>query len=148
MPRPRADQQSYAHFQTMTTRWRDNDVYGHMNNVVFYEYVDTIVNTWLIDTGALDIPGGPCRGLVVETRCTYHASLGFPDRVRAGLRIDRIGRTSITYGIGLFREDDPLASAEAVFTHVYVEAETQKPMPLPQPLRAAAEALLKQGEQA
>lgn len=121
----------------MTTRWRDNDVYGHMNNVVYYEYFDTVVNQWLMESGALEIPHGPVVGLVVRTECEYAASIDFPDRITAGLRAERVGRTSVTYGIGLFRNDDDRAAAKGLFTHVYVDARTHRPTPLPDALRTA-----------
>ena len=137
---PLSSRATYPHFHTMTTRWRDNDVYAHMNNAVFYEYVDTAVNHWLIETG-LVVPDGPCIGLVVETSCTFQASLGFPDPVVAGLGTTRVGTTSITYQIGLFRGAAEEAAAQARFTHVYVETQTRRPMGLPQSLRSAAEAI-------
>ncbi len=132
----------YAHFQTMTTRWRDNDVYGHMNNVVYYEYFDTAVNQWMIEADAMDIPHGPHVGLVVETRCAFMASLGFPDRVAAGLKAARIGRTSITYEIALFRNDEDEACAAGTFTHVCVEKATNRPIPIPDRLAAALQAIV------
>lgn len=142
MPRPRAARSDYAYFRTMTTRWRDNDVYGHMNNAVYYEYVDACVNGWIIGSGTLDVPHGPVVGLVVETGCVFHDSLGFPDRVDTGLGVAHIGTTSVQYRIGLFRQDSDLAAAEARFTHVYVTAETRRPVPLPTAFRAALKALI------
>ena len=141
MPAPRPRRADYAHFQRMTTRWRDNDVYGHMNNVVYYEYFDTVVNQWMIETGAMEIPHGPIVGLVVETRCAFMASLGFPDVVWAGLRAERIGRTSITYAIGLFRNDEDAACAAGTFTHVVVDKATNRPIPIPERLMAKLETI-------
>jgi acyl-CoA thioester hydrolase len=141
MTRPRAGRADYALFETFAPRWRDNDVYGHVNNAVYYEYVDTVVNAWLIRSGALEVPGGAVVGLVVETGCTFHASLAFPDPVAAGLRVDRIGRSSVTYGVGLFAGDAPLAAAEARFTHVCVDRDSRRPVPLPATLRAALDGL-------
>jgi len=126
---------------TFTTRWRDNDVYGHLNNAVFYEYVDSVVNGWLISSGALAVPAGPVICLVAETGCTFHASLGFPGTVEAGLRLERLGRTSITYGIGLFAADAATAAAAARFVHVCVDRETRRPQPVPARLRQALAAL-------
>ncbi|MEM8787378.1 MAG: thioesterase family protein [Pseudomonadota bacterium] len=137
MPRPRKTRTEYAHFRTMTTRWRDNDVYGHMNNAVYYEYVDAAVNGWIIDTGTLPIPDGPVVGLVVETSCVFHESLGFPDDVVAGLRVSRIGNSSVQYEVGLFRAQADAAAAEARFVHVYVDSQTRRPTPLPGAFRAA-----------
>jgi len=141
MTRSRARRSDYAHFETIVPRWRDNDVYGHVNNAVYYEYADTVVNGWLIRSGALDVPGGAVVGLVVETGCTFHASLAFPEPVAAGLRVDRIGRSSVTYGVGLFGADAPLAAAEVRFTHVCVDRDSRRPVLLPAPLRAALAAL-------
>lgn len=141
MTRPRAGRADYALFETFTPRWRDNDVYGHVNNAVYYEYADTLVNGWLIASGALAVPNGPVIGLVVETGCIFHASLAFPQPIEAGLRVDRIGRSSVTYGVGLFGPGAALAAAEARFTHVCVDAATRKPVPLPASLRTALEGL-------
>lgn len=141
MARVRSSRADYAQFKQMTTRWRDNDVYGHMNNVVFYEYVDTAVNGWLIENAGLDIPGGEVVGLVVETSCTYHASLGFPEPLDIGLRVSRIGNTSVTFEIGMFALEEQQAAAEARFTHVYVDAKTRRPVPLPQKFRNSLQTL-------
>lgn len=142
MARVRSSRADYAQFKQMTTRWRDNDVYGHMNNVVFYEYVDTAVNLWLIENAGLDIPGGEVVGLVVETSCTFHAPLGFPEPLDIGLSVSRIGNTSVTFEIGLFALAVDLAAAEARFTHVYVDASTRRPVPLPENLSNALQALM------
>jgi acyl-CoA thioester hydrolase len=141
MAHSRASRPDYAHFETQPTRWRDNDVYGHMNNAVFYEYVDTIVSGWLVRTGALEVPHGPVIALAVETSCRFHASLGFPDAVEAGLRLGRLGRSSIAYEVGLFRAGEPLAAAEARFVHVCVERDSRRPVPVPERLRAALNSL-------
>ncbi|QHQ33979.1 acyl-CoA thioesterase [Algicella marina] len=141
MKRPRQTRRAYAYFTDMTTRWRDNDAYGHMNNVVFYEYVDTCVNGWLKASGALDVPGGPVIGLVVESACVFHAPLGFPEPVAVGLRVSRIGTSSVQYDVGLFAPDGREAAAEARFTHVYVARDTRRPMPLPDRMREALASL-------
>ncbi|WP_118135895.1 thioesterase family protein [Oceanicella sp. SM1341] len=141
MPRDRAPRASYAFFREMTTRWRDNDVYGHMNNVVYYEFFDALANLWLIEAAKLPVPGGEVIGLVVETGCIYHASLGWPRGVEAGLGVERVGTSSLTFRIGLFAPGEALAAAEGRFTHVYVDASTRRPVPLPESLRAAAQAL-------
>lgn len=143
MPRPRAVRKDYAVFREMTTRWRDNDVYGHLNNAVYYEYVDTAVNGWIIDSGALEVPHGPVVGLVAETGCVYHAAIRYPDRIGAGLRVARLGTSSVSYEVGLFRNDDDEASAEARFVHVYVDARTHRPVPLPDPFRDALRPLVR-----
>jgi len=142
MARERSSRADYAQFKQMTTRWRDNDMYGHMNNVVFYEYVDTAVNMWLIENAGLDIPNGEVVGLVVETSCTFHGSLGFPEPLDVGLTVSRIGTTSVTFEIGLFDVNDQNAAAEARFTHVYVNAITRRPVSLPTALRASLEQLV------
>jgi acyl-CoA thioester hydrolase len=134
VPEPRS---RYRHFRSITTRWMDNDVYAHVNNVVYYSYFDTVVNQYLIEQGALDIAASPVVGLVVETRCNYFSPITFPDVVHAGLRVAHTGRSSVRYEIGLFRNDAPECSAQGHFVHVYVERATNRPVPLPEPLRAA-----------
>ena len=136
-----AGREAYKVFRPLTTRWADNDVYGHMNNVVHYALFDTAVNEYLIAEGALDIRDGEQIGLVVETRCSYFAEMAFPDRVTAGLRTDRVGNSSVTYGIGLFRNEDATAAAEGQFTHVYVGRESRRPQPLNPKLRSVAEGI-------
>ncbi|HEU0221404.1 MAG TPA: thioesterase family protein [Paracoccaceae bacterium] len=142
MPRTRAERRNYASFRQMTTRWRDNDVYGHMNNVAYYEFFDSAVNGWLIEAAGMPVPGGEVIGLVVETACTFHASLGWPEPVTVAMRAARVGRSSITYEIGLFAPGEALAAAEGRFTHVYVDAATRRPVALPERLRAAAAELV------
>ncbi|WP_185802641.1 acyl-CoA thioesterase [Pontivivens nitratireducens] len=132
---------AYRVFQRLPTRWRDNDAYGHMNNAVFYEYVDTAVNAWIIRSETLIVPHGPVIGLVVASECRFHAALGFPDPVDAGLRVARIGRSSVRYEVGLFRGDATDAAAEAGFTHVYVDAQTRRPVPLPKDFTTALQTL-------
>lgn len=127
----------FRHFRTITTRWMDNDVYAHVNNVVYYSYFDTVVNQYLLEQGVLDIVASPVVGLVVETQCNYFRPISFPDIVQAGLRVARIGGSSVRYEIGLFRDDEPTAAAQGHFVHVYVERETNRPMPLSAALRAA-----------
>lgn len=125
----------------LQTRWSDNDIYRHVNNAVYYHFVDTVVNGYLLEQGVLDIEDSDVVGLVVETRCTYFAPLVFPQSIDAGLRVSRIGRSSITYEIGLFAEGEDMTSAFAVFVHVYVDRETQRPVKIPAPLRQATERL-------
>ncbi|RMF33237.1 MAG: acyl-CoA thioesterase [Alphaproteobacteria bacterium] len=141
MSRKRTTRDQYASFGVLTTRWHDNDVYGHMNNVVYYALFDTVVNRWLKLEAGLPVPEGDLIGLVVQTACTYHESLGWPEPVEAGLCTERVGRSSITYRVGLFRPDADRAAAEGHFTHVYVDAETRRPVPLPDFLRRAADAI-------
>ena len=122
---------------SMTTRWRDNDVYGHINNVVYYEYFDTAVNGWLIAQGLLDIEQSPVIAVVVETGCSYFESITFPDRIDAGVKVAKLGRSSVRYEIALFRNDDESAAAQGHFVHVYVDRETRRPTEIPAPIRAA-----------
>lgn len=138
-PEPRT---AYRHFQTITTRWMDNDVYQHVNNVVYYAYFDTVVNQYLIEQGALDIEKSPVIGLVVETQCHYFSPIAFPSKVNAGLRVASLGNSSVRYEVGLFRDDEPMAAAKGHFVHVYVARATSKPVALPVKLRAALEPLL------
>ena len=128
---------AFAHFSEITTRWIDNDVYGHINNVVYYEFFDTVVNGYLIAQGALDIANGAVIGLVVETHCNYFKPVAFPDRLRAGLRVAKLGTRSVRYEVGIFRNDDDTASAQGHFVHVYVDRTTSKPVPLPEALKQA-----------
>ena len=138
-PAPRT---AYPHFLSIATRWMDNDVYGHVNNVVYYSYFDTVVNEYLIRSGVLDIEHGTTIGLVVETQCNYFAPIVFPDRIDAGLRVVRLGTSSVRYEVGLFREGDAEPAAQRHFVHVYVDRETRRPVALPDRLRAALEPLL------
>jgi acyl-CoA thioester hydrolase len=138
MNKPLAQPRSaYRHFLPITTRWMDNDVYGHVNNVVYYSYFDTVVNEYLIRTGVLDVEQGATIGLVVETLCNYFSPLVFPERVEAGLRVARLGTSSVRYEIGLFREGADEPAAQGHFVHVYVDRATRRPAALPEALRAA-----------
>ncbi len=132
----------YRAFRAITTRWADNDVYGHVNNVVYYAFFDTAVNQYLIEAGALDLAAGPVIGLVVETKCRYRAPLSFPDGVTAGIRVARLGTTSVRYEVGLFRNEETQAAAAGHFIHVYVDRDTRRPTPLPEALRRALEPLV------
>jgi len=132
----------YRHFRTIQTRWRDNDVYGHVNNVVYYSYFDTVVNAFLIEAGVLDIAQSPVIGLAVESLCGFRKEITYPETVDAGLRVGHLGRTSVRYEIGLFREGDDEPAATGYFVHVYVDRESRKPVPLPAPMRAALTPLL------
>ena len=132
-PEPRS---AYPVFRPITTRWMDNDVYGHVNNVVYYSWFDTAVNAHLIEQGALDIHGGQTIGLVVETQCNYFAPLAFPQQVEAGMRVARLGGSSVRYEVGLFAAGEPLTAAKGHFVHVYVDRASRRPVPLPPALRA------------
>ena len=129
-PLPRSH---YLAFETLTTRWMDNDVYGHVNNVVYYSFFDTAVNRYLIHAGVLDIHQGAVIGLVVETQCHYFTPLQFPQVIEAGLRVAHVGRSSVRYEVGLFAAQEPLTAAAGHFVHVYVDRQTRRPTPLPPP---------------
>lgn len=132
---------AFAHFHQITTRWMDNDAYGHVNNVVYYSYFDTAVNEYLIGQGALDIGKSDVIGLVVETQCRYFSSVAFPDTIHVGVRVAHLGNSSVRYELGIFRNDDDVAAAQGHFVHVYVDRASIRPTALPQPLRNALEPL-------
>lgn len=141
-PRPQAlPRSAYRAFRAIGTRWSDNDVYGHVNNVVYYSWFDTAVNAHLIEQGALDIHAGPVIGLVIETQCNYFAPLAFPQTVWAGLRVAHLGSSSVRYEVGLFADGEDLAAACGHFVHVYVDRETRRPVPLPDVLKTTLETL-------
>lgn len=138
LPSKRED---YRHFTIIQTRWMDNDVYGHVNNVIYYSWFDTAVNSHLIEQGALDISQGGTIGLVAETQCNYFAPLAFPQTVEAGIRVAHIGNSSVRYEVGLFAMGEELAAAQGHFIHIYVDRQTRLPVPLPAKLRAVLESL-------
>ncbi|MFC7734453.1 acyl-CoA thioesterase [Roseomonas sp. GCM10028921] len=141
--RTRPRRADFRHFLEIPTRWGDNDAYAHVNNVVYYSFFDTVVSRFLLASGVIDLRTSAVIGVVVETGCRYLAPISFPDLVTAGLRVSRIGNTSIRYEIGIFRNAEEEASAEGHFVHVYVDRETQtRPTPLPQALRDAVSPLL------
>lgn len=131
----------YKAFRTITTRWMDNDAYGHVNNVVYYSWFDTAVNAHLIEQGALDIHAGETIGLVVETQCNYFAPVAFPQTVEAGLRVAKIGSSSVRYEVGLFLQGEPTTVAKGHFVHVYVDRATRRPTVLPERLKQVLETL-------
>ncbi len=137
-PEPR---EAYKTFRTISTRWMDNDAYGHVNNVVYYSWFDTVVNAHLIEKGALDIHHGETIGLVVETQCNYFSAIEFPQTVEAGLRVAHMGKSSVRYEVGLFVEGEALTAARGHFVHVYVDRESRRPSALPDKLKAVLEAL-------
>ena len=132
---------AYRHFTDIATRWMDNDAYGHVNNVVYYSFFDTVVNRYLIDSGVLDVARGTVIGLVVETHCNYFSPLAFPQRVDAGLRVAQVGTSSVRYEIGLFGAESLLTAARGHFVHVYVDRISRKPTSLPAPLTLALQGL-------
>ncbi|MEM1140544.1 MAG: thioesterase family protein [Pseudomonadota bacterium] len=138
----RLQRADFPNFRKIPTRWMDNDVYGHVNNVVYYAYFDTVVNAYLIEAGVLDIHKGDTIGLVVETQCRYFAPLAFPQTIDAGVRVARAGTSSVRYEIGLFTEGVEAIAAEGHFVHVYVDRETRRPVPLSDAFRRAITPLM------
>lgn len=142
MSRPQAESRSaYKAFRSISTRWSDNDAYGHVNNVVYYQWFDTAVNAWLIEKGLLNVQAGEVIGLVVETQCNYFEPLAFPQGIEAGLRVTQVGRSSVRYEIGIFAEGAATCAAQGHFVHVYVDRQTRRPHPLPAQLSPALKEL-------
>jgi acyl-CoA thioester hydrolase len=139
VPRARSD---FRAFVPITTRWMDNDVYGHINNVTYYSFFDTAVNGWLVEQGALDIEASPVIGLVVQTQCDYFALLAFPQAIEAGLRVAHLGASSVRYEVGIFAAGHALTAAHGHFVHVYVDRASRRPVPLPDLLRSTLTRLL------
>lgn len=139
-PAPRG---RYVHFHAIPTRWMDNDVYGHVNNVVYYSYFDTLINRYLIDEGGLDFRNGGVIGIAVETTCRFHKSFAYPEDIEAGLAISHLGNSSVRYEIGLFASGEQTARAEGHFVHVFVDRETMKPVPIANEMRTALQRLLR-----
>ena len=137
---PRREQ--YRYFLPIQTRWMDNDLYGHVNNVTYYSYFDTVANHYLIQRGGLDIAAGEIVGVVVDSQCSYRSSLAYPEVIDAALRVDRLGNSSVQYGIAIFREGEDSAAAHGYFTHVFVERAANRAVSIPDSLRAALERLL------
>lgn len=132
---------SYKLFQPITTRWMDNDIYGHINNVVYYSLIDTVVNGFLIERGMLDPHDGDTIGLVVDSRCQYFSPLAFPDKISGGLRVDHIGASSVSYGVGIFLDGEDVAAAQGGFVHVYVDKVTRRPRRLSEPMREVLQSI-------
>ena len=138
-----ARRSDYPHWLVIPTRWMDNDVYGHVNNVVYYAYFDTVINRWLVDEGGLDIARGPVIGVAAESHCRYRRAVAFPADLDAGLRVGKLGRSSVRYEIGIFAHGEEEASAEGWFVHVFVDRATRRPAPLTGPMRAALQRLVR-----
>lgn len=139
-PEARAD---YGYFLQLQSRWMDNDLYGHVNNVTYYSYFDTVVNYFLIEEGGLDIHNAPVIGVVVESHCNYSQSVAYPDMIHCGLRVGKLGNSSVRYEVGIFKNDEDTASAAGHFVHVFVDRATNKPVPIPDPIKAAFQNILK-----
>ncbi|MBA5606014.1 acyl-CoA thioesterase [Duganella sp. FT3S] len=131
-----AGREQFRHFMTIPTRWIDNDQYGHVNNVVYYSYFDTAVNQFLIEEGVLDIHNDQLVGYVVDSACAYFSQLSFPDLLHVGLRVSKLGNSSVRYEIGIYRNDEPVPAAAGHFVHVYVDRATNKPVTIPDNVRA------------
>lgn len=143
MPRqPPSTRADYRYFQTITTRWMDNDVFGHVNNVVYYSWIDTAVNNFLIDHGILELGSSPVVGVVAETNLRYLSEIAYPAPVTVGIRVDRLGTSSVRYVCAVFRGEDDAASAEGFFVHVYVERAAMRPTPIPAAQRAAFQSIM------
>ena len=132
----------YPHRLAIQTRWKDNDVYGHVNNVEYYSFFDTVINAWLIDEGGLDIERGQIIGLCVESHCEFKAALAFPETIEVGLRVGKLGKSSVRYELAIFRAGQDEVTAEGHFVHVFVDRENRRPVPIPDPLRGALERLV------
>jgi acyl-CoA thioester hydrolase len=133
----RPTRSTFPHFLAIPTRWMDNDVYGHVNNALYYAFFDTVINQYLIAEGKLDIHTGSIIGLAVETQCQFFQSISFPQIIDAGLRIARLGNSSVRYEVGLFHQGSDEATAFGYFVHVFVDRETRRPTPIPEPIRTA-----------
>jgi acyl-CoA thioester hydrolase len=132
----------YRYLLPITTRWMDNDVYGHVNNVTYYSYFDTVANHFLIREGGLDIHASPVIALVVESKCSYRAPVAYPDELRAGLRVDKLTNRSVTYGVGIFTADDDEPVAHGYFVHVFVDRERRNAVAIPEQIREALSTLV------
>ena len=138
----KATRDRYPHFMTLHTRWSDNDIYGHVNNVTYYSYFDTVVNCFLIDAGGLDIQTGDAIGFAVETMCKFRQPLAYPEAIDAGLRVGKLGNSSVRFEIGIFRQGEDEASAAGHFVHVFVDRTSNKPIPIPDQIRRALESIV------
>lgn len=139
--RPPGTRADYVVFSAITTRWADNDQYGHVNNVAYYGFFDSVINTWLIHHGGLDPKNGAVIGFAVESGCRYFRPLSFPDPIEAGLRVGHLGNSSVRYEVGIFSPGDDQAAAEGHFVHVFVGRTSQRPVPIPADLRTALQRL-------
>jgi acyl-CoA thioester hydrolase len=140
-PKDRPTIDTYPYATPITTRWMDNDIYGHINNVAYYSFFDTAANKFLIERGGLEIASAAVIGLVVESKCEYHAALAYPQSLRAGVRVDKLGNRAVTYGIAIAPDDDDRAAAHGYFVHVFVDRLTRTPVPIPPRLRGALESI-------
>ncbi|WP_447652155.1 acyl-CoA thioesterase [Pseudomonas abietaniphila] len=142
MPQPTPQRSDYRHFQPITTRWHDNDIYGHVNNVTYYSFFDSAVNSYLIEHGGLDIHDGDVVGFVVSSSCDYFASIAYPDLIEIGLRVSKLGNSSVQYELAVFKTGEEEACAAGRFVHVFVDRASNQPVPIPARLREALEQLV------
>ena len=138
---------SFPVFVELVTRWADNDVYGHVNNATYYAYFDTVVNRYLTDHGVLHLRESPSFGVIVETGCKFHASVAFPDVLEVGLRVAKLGNSSVQYELGVFKKGSNECAAEGKFVHVYVDRTTRRPVPIPAETRMVLQPLVPKGDQ-
>jgi len=141
--KPQITRSEYPHFITLPTRWMDNDIYGHINNALYYAFFDTAINQYLIAAGGLDITAGEVIAFAAESQCQYLQALAFPDVIEVGLRVGKLGNSSVRYELAIFKYGETLAAAVGYFVHVFVDRETRRPVPMPERIRAALERLIK-----
>jgi len=139
--KPQVSRADYRHFTTLTTRWQDNDIYGHVNNALYYGFFDTAINEYLIAEGGLDINAGDVIAFAAESQCQYLRPLAFPEVIEVGLRVGKLGNSSVRYELAIFKRGEDFAAAAGYFVHVFVDRRTQRPVPIPTPIRAALERL-------
>jgi acyl-CoA thioester hydrolase len=142
MPEPMLERKDFPLFVELVTRWADNDVYGHVNNATYYTYFDTVVNRFLTDRGLLDVHQSPSFGVIVETGCRFHASVAFPDVLEIGLRVAKLGTSSVQYELGVFKKGSSDCAAEGRFVHVYVDRQSRRPVAIPPNTRAVLQSLV------
>ena len=140
--KPQITRSEYPHFLALPTRWMDNDIYGHVNNALYYGFFDTAINDYLITEGGLDIDAGRVIAFAVESQCQYLRPLAFPGTIDVGLRVGKLGNSSVRYELAIFKQGEPSAAAAGYFVHVFVDRETQRPVPMPTQIRAALERLV------
>ncbi len=142
MKKETPSRKDYAVTYAISTRWMDNDVYGHVNNVTYYSYFDTVANTFLIEQAGLDIHNGESIGYIVQSECYYHSAIAFPERIEGAFKVNRIGNSSVEYGVAIFKEGQDIACAHGTMTHVFVNRDTERPMKIEGDFRAALEKVL------
>ena len=140
--KPQVSRTDYPHFVPVSTRWMDNDVYGHINNALYYGFFDTAINHYLINEGGLDINHAPVIGFAVESQCQYLQPLAYPEALEVGLRVGKLGNSSVRYELAIFKQDEDLAAAAGYFVHVFVDRQTQRPVPIPESIRTALDRLI------